>query len=142
MRTEISRTFKESVEEICGTGTQFHTGFLVDINSGGIELPCVWLCPLELNKVTGRTEGRKTYTGAMYVIERNDNLQPEEKNEAWGRMELHALRILGCVENECLHVIAIENIRCLPDEFALTGFNSIHIEVQFDVILDYCADRK
>lgn len=141
MRTKIRTAIEAAVQEVSGyESAAFRTGFASEMNKGGFELPCVWLCPLELKVRTGRTEGVNTYTGVMYFIEPIEGLTPEGKDEAWDRMEAAAIEVLNAIV-PAGGIVATEGIRCVPDEYALTGFNTISVVVYFNVIAKYCASR-
>lgn len=141
MRTIIRTEISKAIHEKSGyPSVEFRTGFACDMNKGGFTLPCVWLCPLELKSKTGRAEGSKTYGGVMYLIEHVEGLTPEAKDDTWDRMEAAALDVLTAIAPKN-GIVTTENIRCEPDEYALTGFNTISAVVHFDVITKYCAVR-
>lgn len=142
MRTKIREAIYKAIADHSGYETiDARTGFAIYMNDGStqLNLPCVWLCPLELTDKTGRNEGVKTYAGTMYFVEAIAGLTPEDKDAAWDRMEEAALRVLNAAA-ESRDIKLIENIRCLPDELALTGYMSISITVKFDVKVGYCGN--
>ena len=141
MRTKIREAIRRALNSASGyENLDFRTGFAPYINEGGYSLPCAWLCPLELIEKSGRKEGWKTYAGVMYIMEPIDGLSPEEKDAAWDRMEMVAEKTFAAAM-ESGDISIVENIKCAPDEYALSGFGTVSIAVNFDVKMKYCENR-
>lgn len=141
MRKRIKEAIGKALQSASGyEQIDFRSGFAPGMNEGGFALPCAWLCPLELMERTGRSEGWETYAGVMYLIEDITGLDADGKDEAWDRMQAAVVRVLGsAVEAGEIH--AVENIRCAPDEYALTGFNTISVYVRFNVKMKHCGGK-
>ena len=142
MREKIKNAIDSAADRVPGYQTLDHkTGFVAYLQNGsvGIKLPCLWLCPLELTNKTGRNEGTKTYSGVIYVLDEIKGLAQEQKDSVWDRMESSVIQILNAVVGD-EDIICVENIKCAPDEYALTGYQTISMSVHFDVKISYCEN--
>lgn len=139
MRQKIRKAIEEVFARLCPE-YRFRTGFITDIANGGFDLPCVWLCPLDLEESKGRSEGRATYSGVMYLFRSRTDVGPDERDCVWDRMELEARRALVAAIGE--EVLSIEGIAAEVDENAYTGYGELSLRVSFRVIVDFCDGRE
>ncbi len=119
---------------------QFRTGFISDIAEGGFDLPCVWLCPLDLDDLKGRSEGTATYAAIMYFFQSKEHIDTNERDDVWDRMELEALKVFNRVIAGDIR--AIKGIHTEVDENAYTGYGELSLKVSFKVMIDFCNENE
>lgn len=119
---------------------QFRTGFISDIAEGGFSLPCVWLCPLDLDSMKGRSEGTATYSAAMYLFQSKNHVGPNERDGIWDEMEQEARIILNTIIED--KVRSIDGVSAEVDENSYTGFGELSLKVSFKVMVDFCDESE
>lgn len=119
---------------------QFRTGFISNIAEGGFDLPCVWLCPLDLDDLKGRFEGTATYTAIMYLFQSKEHVDTNEYDDVWDRMELEVRKVLNRIIAG--NIRAIEGIHTEVDENAYTGYGELSLKVSFKVMIDFCNENE
>ena len=139
MRTILREALKAALKKTYGEAFDFGTGFLDDINGGSYKLPCVWVCPFDLEGKTGRSEGFKIYAGTVYLLELSDGLTSEKKDDRWDDMERAAVEAF----NEMTETLGVtfDKIKTFPNEGAYAGYNDISLKVTFEVTTSYCENR-
>lgn len=119
---------------------QFRTGFISDIGAGGFDLPCVWLCPMDLVALKGRREGQATYAVILCLFRAKEGIDPDGRDDVWDRMQEEARTVLNAIEGE--DVRCVDNIEAETDENAYTGYGELSLKVSCRITVDFCDERK
>ena len=137
MRTKLNRAIKAAFGF---EGYTFYQGFIYHImgTPSKLALPCVWLNPVTLSGREGRKEGTITYNVVMYLMDFRERYESEEQKEViWGTLEEKALAGYHALFNN-ENVRSAQNLKCEPDESALSNYKELSMKVTFSVVMPYC----
>ncbi len=104
-----------------------------------LALPCVWLSPIEMIGKTGRKEGRKTYRAELVIFGKTKDMDEETKAVLWKEYECVAMRAIEALYafND-IEIVAINNIRCAPEEYSISGYQAVSMKVSIEIEVLYC----
>lgn len=114
-----------------------YTGFEYRIPSEKMIFPACWIAPLQLTKLDGRYDGKRTYKVVLYLMQINKKANEETKEAIWEEMEEHIVEIVNTLIKE-KPIFYIENLVATPAEFSLTPHGEISLKVEFDVQVAFC----
>ena len=134
MRREIVKAIHDAF--LCD-GWSFRQGFIYNTTGIKMELPALWLTPIELAGKTGLSEGVSTYKVILYLFAMNYKYTEEQKEEQWAELESRALDSCETLAQSD-HVMRVFGLSCEPDEFAYTQFGELSMKVTFSVDMEYC----
>lgn len=134
MRTELVQAISEAFGY---EGYQFYRGFVYNISQTELQLPCVWLNPVEVSGVTGRNEGLRNYKVTLYLFVPGDGYSEDQKELIWSQLEAKAFASCNKLR-DTEFVQDITKITIAPDEFAYTGLQELSIKVSFETSVYFC----
>ena len=129
MREILTAALKKAVEE---EGYIFYSGF--EYRAGKIEgnFPAVWLAPPKLVNVTGEEDGEREY--AVELVLMASGVGIKERGDVWSKLEQDAVEIYHRIGKECA-VVRVEDLKCWPGEYALTGYGEVSMKMTCRVVL-------
>lgn len=114
-----------------------YTGFEYRIPSEKVIFPACWMPPMQLVRVDGRHEGKRTYKITLHLMKLNKKASEAEKERAWSTMEEEALEIIHHIGPQG-EVYCIDKIEATPAEFSLSPHGEISLKVEFEVQVAFC----
>lgn len=117
---------------------QFRTGFISDIANGEFDLPCVWLCPIDLDEAKGRQEGTLTYSAIMYLFQSKEGVDSNMRDDIWDQMEVEARKVLADIIGKDIR--DIKKISSEVDENSYTGYGELSLKLSFSIVMDFCNE--
>ena len=126
---KLTTAIREAAEEC---GYEFHAGQQYRMDAQIVRTPAVWLLPLRLEKVEGRTRGVCHYKATVHLLHDCPDHATEAKEALWNRMEADAMRIctLMCGDER---VKSASATGCTAAEFTLTNRGELSLTVDYSV---------
>lgn len=117
-----------------GAQYAFISGSEASFASRAGNLPAVWLQPIKMVKITGRSEVYAVYKATMSL--QSPMLKSKMEDEMWHTLESDAVAMCRALRED-EHILHVRNIKCVPNKLSMTKSGDVGVTVDFDVEMFY-----